>query len=403
MNIDPKKALIEANKLLLLHDKNLSFNHLIEPNLEIFSKFRLMYSSNNTISNFGYRSLDKIEEQCSSLKKFFYGKGLLFFSKEIWKLHQKQQTVYISLDYSLSFDSNVAEKFRVHENGGKVEPKDKFENLLKFIKEYQFNFDYGFFCLENLESIKLNNERLFNTLRAIIRCNPLNSSYLDREEAGKLAIQKMYNPFNDEINRYFWRRRKLIYAVILKAILINWDKRKDVNYKLKEIITFSLEKLGKFAKKELYLAWKLFKYGNTLRFFDPVKQPSKKILSKTKGMSWDFLSIEYQSSLGYNLSRNGTFFVPFFATFDNRFVEFREACPIKCMLIDDYSQVAHIYFEDELEFNQDISNAIESNDNLCHKLSDQGKILSRTSWQLDSKNLDRLISMLEEKINQITV
>ena len=143
----------------------------------------------------------------------------------IYQLHQKHQTAYILLDYSLSFDSNVAEKFRVYENGGKVEPKDKFENLLKFIKEYQFNFDYGFFCLENLEFIKQHNERPFNSLRAIIRYDPLNLSPYDREEAGKLAIQKMYNRSNNDINPHFWTRIKLIYSVLLKGISINWKKK----------------------------------------------------------------------------------------------------------------------------------------------------------------------------------
>ena len=82
MSMDAKEALFEANQLIILHDNNLSFKDLIEPNLEIFSQFRLMYSTDNTVSNFGYTSLDKIEEECNSLKKFFYGKGLLFYSKD---------------------------------------------------------------------------------------------------------------------------------------------------------------------------------------------------------------------------------------------------------------------------------------------------------------------------------
>ena len=177
-------------------------------------------------------------------------------------------------------------------------------------------------------------------------------------------------------------------------------EKENAENKLKRIIRFSLEKLGKFAKKEIYLAWKLFKYGKHLRFFDPVNQPSKKILSKAKGMSWDFLSIEYQSTLAYNLSRDGKFFVPFFASFDNRFVEFREACPIKCMLFDDSTQEAHTYFCDELEFNQDVSNAIESTYDLFHKLTDRDEILRRKSLQIDSQKLDNLIFELEEEIHR---
>ncbi|MBE9048762.1 hypothetical protein IQ255_31050 [Pleurocapsales cyanobacterium LEGE 10410] len=157
MSIDPKKAIFEANRLIITHDKHLSFKDLIEPNLEIFSKFRLMYFTNNTVSQFGYTSLDRIEEDCDSIRKFFHGNGLLFFSKDIYQEQQKQETVHIPLDYSLSFDSNVAEKFRVYEKGGKVQPKEKFERLIEFIKQYQFNFDYRFFCLAMVRTKLSNN------------------------------------------------------------------------------------------------------------------------------------------------------------------------------------------------------------------------------------------------------
>ena len=82
MSIDPKKVIFEANRLIITYDKHLSFKDLIEPNLEIFSKFRLMYSTDNTVSQFDYTSLDRIEEDCDSIKKFFHGDGLLFFSKD---------------------------------------------------------------------------------------------------------------------------------------------------------------------------------------------------------------------------------------------------------------------------------------------------------------------------------
>ena len=396
-----KLAIFEAKQLIISHDKHLSFNDLIEPNLEIFSHFRLIYSTNNIVSDFGYTSLDEIESLCDSIKKFFYGEGLLFFSKDIYRLHQEQQGVCVPLDYSLSFDSNVAEKFRVYENGGKVEPKEKFENLIKFIKEYQFNFDYGFFCLENLESINSSNERPFNTLRAIIRCDPFNTFSLDREKAGKLAIQKMYNRFNDTVNPYFWQRRKVIYLILLKAIQINWNTKLKIHSKLKLMIEFCLEKLGKFAKKEIYLTWKLFKYNQNLRFFDPVRQPSKKTLSKVKGMSWDFLLIEYQSMLAYNLSQYNRFFVPFLASFDNRFVEFKEACPIQCMLLDDKEKKAYTFFYDELEFNQDIQEAVQSDYKLYYQLTDVQQILRRSNLHLNNYKLDIKISQLEKEIIQM--
>ncbi|MBH8551523.1 hypothetical protein I8751_03845 [Nostocaceae cyanobacterium CENA357] len=391
----------EVKRLILSHHKHLSFNDLIEPNLTVFSELRLMYSTNNIVSDFGYTSLHEIETVCSSLKKFFEGSGLLFFSEDLYK---KKEDNHIPLDYSLSLDSNVAEKFRIYENGGKVEPKDKFENLVWFIKKYQFTFDYGFFLLENFEFIEQNNERPFNTLRALKRCNPLNTYPIDREEAGKLAIQTMYNLYNlsgHEVNSYFWQRRKILYLILLGAIQINWETNGDVLLSLKRIVNFCLRKLGKFANKEIYFAWKLFKYGNSLRFFDFVSQPSNKTLSRAKGMSWDLLAIEYQSSLAYNLSKDHNFFVPFFASFDNRFIELTRACPIRCMLFDDIAQRAYTLFDDELEFVLDLNDAIRTDNELLCKFTDPQERIRRSNLQLDNRQLNIQIANLEEAINNI--
>ena len=46
---------------------------------------------------------------------------------------------------------------------------------------------------------------------------------------------------------------KHIILMLLKAILINWQSLEESNSKLKEIREFSLEKLGKFAKKEIQI------------------------------------------------------------------------------------------------------------------------------------------------------
>ena len=157
----------------------------------------------------------------------------------------------------------------------------------------------------------------------------------------------------------------------------------------------------RFAKKEIYFAWKLFKYGEKFRFFNPIASPSDKTLSKARGISWDLLSIEYQSSLAYSVPRDDKFFVPFFASFDNRFVELREACPISCMLFDDLNLEAHTYFNDELEFNQDISNAIEVYPDLVNTLTNQQQVDRRKSSKLDSNKLNLQIAILEQEINEI--
>lgn len=125
-----------AFNAILMHDTSHSFSSLIDNNLDRFRDFRLVYSTDNIEADFSNSSLKNIEEQCPTLKKFFYGTGLLFYSDEHYQKTQINGRIEVPLDYSLSLDSNAAERFRVWENGGSLDKEQqRFEGLVRFIKE----------------------------------------------------------------------------------------------------------------------------------------------------------------------------------------------------------------------------------------------------------------------------
>ncbi|ASG09279.1 MULTISPECIES: hypothetical protein [Vibrio] len=68
-----------AFNLVVHHDTELSFSDLIEPNRDTFHGFKLIYSTNHLEGDFANMSLKSIEDECPTLKKYFYGSGLLFF------------------------------------------------------------------------------------------------------------------------------------------------------------------------------------------------------------------------------------------------------------------------------------------------------------------------------------
>ena len=160
-----------AVNAILLHEPANSFRNLIENNEDLFKGFRLVYSTNNLDSEFSHSSLKEIEEHCPTLKKYFYGTGILFYSDELYAETKRQGRIEIPIDYSLSLDSNAAERFRIWENGGSLDKEEgRFEGLVCFIKEQGFNFDYSFFILENLiDSMRPENHRPFKTIRAFKR------------------------------------------------------------------------------------------------------------------------------------------------------------------------------------------------------------------------------------------
>ena len=229
-----------AVNAILLHEPANSFKNLIENNEELFKGFRLVYSTNNLNSEFSHSSLNEIEEHCPTLKKYFYGTGILFYSDELYAATKRQGRIEIPIDYSLSLDSNAAERFRVWENGGSLDKEEgRFEGLVRFIKEGKeqgFNFDCSFFIIENLiDSMRPENHRPFNTIRALKRFDHLEyekDSFNIRspkfsetpEESGKRAIEALHAfHFSKEV-KGFLNRRKGLYLILLKTVLLRQQK-----------------------------------------------------------------------------------------------------------------------------------------------------------------------------------
>src|SRR5450830_928337 len=299
------------------------------------------------------------------LKKILLWNRLNFFSNDLYSKTRLHGSIEIPIDYSLSLDSNAAEKFRIWENGGSLDKEQsRFEELIRFIKEGEtkgFNFDYSFFIIENLiDSMKENNHRPFNTIRALKRFdyleydkrlfNFLNPVFKEnREQSGKRAIEALHFFHSTNEIQMLINRRKGLYLILLKAVLMREQNTNSLKDNLKILIAFSLNTLGAFAKTEIYFAWKFLKYGKDFKFFESISQLNKKSLHKIRGMAWDLFAIRYQETLASH-SKNSDFFIPFFASFDNKFVEFAKACPIRALIVDDQDKRVMTIYLDEHEF-----------------------------------------------------
>lgn len=398
----------QAGNAIIMHDPSDSFSNLIENNSELFRGFKFVYSTNNIESNFSHTSMKRIEEQCSVLKKFFYGTGLIFFSNDLYSKTRLHGRIEIPIDYSLSLDSNAAERFRVWENGGSLDKEQgRFEELIRFIKEGEnkgFNFDYTFFIIENLiDSMKENNHRPFNTIRALKRFdyleydkklfNVLNPVFKeDREQSGKRAIDTLHAFHSSTDIEMLINRRKGLYLILLKAVLLREKNTNSLKDNLKILIEFSLNILGAFAKTEIYFAWKLLKYGKDFKFFESISQLNEKSLHKIRGMAWDLFAIRYQETLASH-SKNSDFFIPFFASFDNKFVEFAKACPIRALIVDDQDKRVMTIYLDEHEFMVDVNESLSPE--LNDKLRDPTEKIKRMSHRPLPQRLDEEVSQLE--------
>lgn len=399
----------DAVNAILMHKPSGSFQSLIENNGKIFQGFKLVYSTNNLDVEFSHSSLKAIEDHCPTLKKFFYGTGLLFYSDEHYAATKNKSRIEILIDYSLSLDSNAAERFRIWENGGFLDKEEnRFEGLVRFIKEGKeqgFNFDYSFFIIENLlDSMEPNNHRPFNSIRALKRFDHLeyekdsfdirNPKFSeDREKSGRRAIETLHAFHSSNEIRGFLNRRKGLYLILLKAVILREQKELSLNKKLEILIEFSLDALGAFAKTEIYFSWKLLKHGNDFRFFDPISQLGKKSLHRIKGMAWDLFALRYQETLA-SKSNVGDFYVPFFASFDNRFVELAQACPIRAVIVDYIDKRVMTIYLDDYEFMVDLNESISVA--LSNRLQDPDEKIKRMSNKATIEELECKAAELEQ-------
>ncbi|HHQ4542595.1 TPA: hypothetical protein ACSP10_003389, partial [Aeromonas veronii] len=92
------------------------------------------------------------------------------------------------------------------------------------------------------------------------------------------------------------------------------------------------------------------------------------------------------------------FFIPFFASFDNRFVELTQACPIRAVLIDEIEKNVITIQLDELEFQTELNSSITSEQ--IFELNDTKKKLTRMQQILTEGKLNDIAIELEDQLEQ---
>lgn len=393
-----------ASNCIVEHPIEASFNDLIKFNVDKFSGFRLIYSTNNLDADFKELLLSEIEDRCPAINRYFYGTGLHFYSDSLYQELQLKNTVEFPLMYSISFDTQVAEAFRLYESDKQISKWDWFESLVRTQKSLDLNFDYTFYLLEDLiHSLDTSNERPFDTIRALKRYDNLNFDAFklnpklpifneSREDAGKRAIETLYRFQNSDGIKRSLIRRKGMKLVLMKAMQLRWLGKRDYYKSLAEMVEYSVSVLGKLGKTELYFAWKLLKSAHLFDFFTDVAQPTNIALHKINGISWDLYSLRHQETMA-SFSKEGDFYVPFIASFDLRFKSLIKACPLRCLLIDDRDGRLNLIFLDELDFFKDINQAL--NPNIRNDLASIKNKLTRLSNPLDEDKIDSAIADLE--------
>lgn len=262
------------------------------------------------------------------------------------------------LDYSLSFDSNFAERLR-RLIGQQTVSEDQDLARIKSVLMLKANnsrvqFDILPFLYENvrLSRADTSNERPIDTLVAFRTLDYLDwERYRDTEELhfhGESihALREKLRPAAARLvcdlhtNEDFLRHEAS--ALATEALLLRlaglWHvTNRDVKTIFGKLIDYCVDDLGFIPMTDLSLIWRGIATKQPAAFFGPVTGRSRKMLEQIKGMAWDISHLRLLERMAAQNSY-GAFHIPFFVSLDAKWRALLRLNPIRFMLFDDSSR-----------------------------------------------------------------
>ncbi|WP_313424298.1 hypothetical protein [Stenotrophomonas rhizophila] len=276
----------------------------------------------------------------------------------------------VPIDFSLSFDSNFAEKLRAvifGENIQKVERDRVLEILILKARDSRVQFDVMPFLIENTRLVREDpsNGRPLNTLIAFRMLDHLDWDAL-RGDTSRLAFDTPPQVLRDqlradaeaflvelqtseEIDRHEASSIRTQALLLRFARLWHGPGKKDKDRILGELLRFCIDTLGSIPLIELRLIWSGMTTDQGSPFFGPIMGRSAGMLQKIRGMAWDMTLLRAMEKTATK-NEGGSFFIPSFVSLDRRWRDLLRLNPVKMMVIDDAN--ARVLFSrvDELEF-----------------------------------------------------
>lgn len=284
------------------------------------------------------------------------------------------------IDFSLSFDSNFAEKMRAAIAGENIQRVDRDrvnEVLMLKARNRNVQFDVLPFLIENTRLTRDNprNERPLNTLIAFrmldhldwgafrddpshfvfdVPCEELKASLRSEAVAFLSELQTSGDVIHHEA------RSAGTQALLLRFARLWHEKRKpDKKRILRELLSFSIYHLGSIPLTELHLIWSGMTSESGAPFFGPITGVSKTMLEDVRGMAWDMTLLRILEK-NATASRLGSFFIPYFVSIDQRWRHLLRLNPVTMMLIDDSHRRVLFARADELTFQRILEECVKT-------------------------------------------
>lgn len=318
----------------------------------------------------------------------------------------------VPLDYSLSFDSNFAEKLRATLNGENISQVDRsrvIEVLMLKANNTRVQFDVIPFLYENIRLVRDDekNKRPLNTLIAFrmldhlnwvaFRNDPSRFDFGASIESLKSSLQSdadafLTSEYANPAVLHHEAKSLGVQALLLHFATLWHGGNRDTKRILGELLEFSYGELGFLPKTELGLIWSGIAGKNVAPFLGPIVGRSKEMFKDIRGMAWDMTHLRLMER-NASLTQFGSFFIPHFVSLDRKWRELIRLNPVHLMLIDDTLKSVLFARANEMSFQAACNECV----NGLHAERTPEKVAARrvAAQAIDADAMQRLVTQKE--------
>ncbi|WP_457635627.1 hypothetical protein [Persephonella sp.] len=271
----------------------------------------------------------------------------LFPSLNLYFLNKETFTfpipTFISYDYSISIDSNVARYIHEYVLNGKdssffSNSKEKLDIILS-LEDKNINFDFLFYVIENKAKshTKFDEKKFFETL---VSLEKFKNPYGNPEKRALKNIEFIEN--HPEFIEFFSLQLKSLKLLVSAIVYAKWKFSKKEE-RVRYLMNFMHSYIGAFYEREFLLAINYFENGKVeTEFFEEKIQPNinpEKLVYRIENLASDLLlirSLEYLHQYrekSYVANLKNLSFIPFFLSFDKNLKRIMENYYCRAIII----------------------------------------------------------------------
>ena len=334
-------------------------------------------------------------------------------------MHEGNGSATFNVDYSISLDTQALSYLEpyIYETSKKI-PAD-FAEVFEFLSREDVNVDPMPYLHENLlkHNYFTDFDKIFCRYKCyeILRTLDLEHLRVNKQIRSKLSDEQLniktqqnlatiIHGINDNVRQDLTFRVDCYYCIIMQMAIIHFTRPQlTLAQKMDKILNFMDEELTTIFMRELIIAYEFFKQGTKLTFFGKIQNNNLNILRDIRNMTWDFFHIrQLEETLTINFNKEARYYFPSLLTFDKRFNQIIEICPLKaCAYFDGIHQPIPFYDNNAMNA---INNFVNSSYEIKERYFSNNAKLSRNHRRKNIKNnIKNLVLACEIELSQFCI